>query len=583
MVERDNFAKNAESAPAHSAHHEEGQTDAPAVADNGQTAPRQASEDDGAEMLRKEIERLQEERDSFEAQYNMLVGKVAHMRTTLGDRLRLDAEELDRREQQIERLTSQVGQHEETVSTWREELRSAHKETERVTAEMDHMRTTVSQETSKETAVHKARWESRCEELQETINAQRIDMDRWECAFREERAQKTSLEERVQQLDVALEGSHDREAHLRESSDQSNAVARQLQQTLEELQIMQDREMQRTAGQMQAQVDAAEAELVTYKLRLQDAEAKLEDAGEASSRSVGLEQEVKEKNLLIGKLRHEAVILNEHLTVALRQLRRNSPEALVDRHLMTNLLLQFLAVPRTDAKKFEILRLIASVLKWDPEQRERAGLQRTDEGGRSYGFLGFGRKAARATPPSQKPASSDELIRHGEKFNDHTIGLSPMGKKRAECVTEMFSHGDKKVDAILVQDYKSSGKRIRPYETVKGLGKKLGIPVDYHCDRDDAKCAVKQIAHDVRKGAKRILVCWEHDALADIAALLGVEEMDYPSDRFDIVFQLFAGQVQAVYSEACPNIDAEYAGWVGTKHTHPKLVSGSSWAAGAGV
>lgn len=51
-----------------------------------------------------------------------------------------------------------------------------------------------------------------------------------------------------------------------------------------------------------------------------------------------LEAEVKEKNLLIGKLRHEAVILNDHLTKALKQLKKGKPEDTIDRYIMKLLL-----------------------------------------------------------------------------------------------------------------------------------------------------------------------------------------------------------------------------------------------------
>ena len=44
-----------------------------------------------------------------------------------------------------------------------------------------------------------------------------------------------------------------------------------------------------------------------------------------------MENEVKEKNLLIMKLRHEAVILNDHLTKALKQLKKGKPDDTVDR------------------------------------------------------------------------------------------------------------------------------------------------------------------------------------------------------------------------------------------------------------
>lgn len=157
---------------------------------------------------------------------------------------------------------------------------------------------------------------------------------------------------------------------------------------------------------MQDQVDKAEAALESHKLQLHDAQSQLAAAQEAAGRCGALEQEVKEKNLLIGKLRHEAVILNEHLTEALRQVRRDSSGTMVDRRLVTNLVLQFLAVPRADSKRFEILKLMASVLQWDEEEREKAGLQRAhDRGG--FRFLGFG--GAKPPPSPSRSGAGDEV------------------------------------------------------------------------------------------------------------------------------------------------------------------------------
>jgi hypothetical protein len=76
------------------------------------------------------------------------------------------------------------------------------------------------------------------------------------------------------------------------------------------------------------------------------------------------EKEVKEKNLLIGKLRHEAVTLNEHLTKALRILKKGRPEDNVDKQIITNYFLHFLGLDRSDPKKFEALQLISALLGW---------------------------------------------------------------------------------------------------------------------------------------------------------------------------------------------------------------------------
>ena len=50
---------------------------------------------------------------------------------------------------------------------------------------------------------------------------------------------------------------------------------------------------------------------------------------------------------------------------------------------MTNLLLQFLALDRSDPKKFQVLQVIAGMLQWSDEQKEKAGLSRPGASGSS--------------------------------------------------------------------------------------------------------------------------------------------------------------------------------------------------------
>ena len=116
----------------------------------------------------------------------------------------------------------------------------------------------------------------------------------------------------------------------------------------------------------------------TYESQINDLRKQVQTAEEASKaakasveatqkeleRALPFEKEVKEKNLLIGKLRHEAVTLNEHLTKALRILKKGRPEDNVDRQIITNYFLHFLAIDRSDPKKFEALQLISMLLGW---------------------------------------------------------------------------------------------------------------------------------------------------------------------------------------------------------------------------
>lgn len=46
------------------------------------------------------------------------------------------------------------------------------------------------------------------------------------------------------------------------------------------------------------------------------------------------------------------------------------------RQIITNYLLQFLSIDRSDPKRFQILQVIAGYLAWTDEQKEQAGLAR---------------------------------------------------------------------------------------------------------------------------------------------------------------------------------------------------------------
>ena len=50
-------------------------------------------------------------------------------------------------------------------------------------------------------------------------------------------------------------------------------------------------------------------------------------------------------------------------------------------------------------------------------------------------------------------------------------------------------------------------------------------------DRDDQDCVAKAVGKFADKSSQNILICWEHDALTDIAEALGVKKApDYPDD-----------------------------------------------------
>ncbi|KAG6834980.1 hypothetical protein H0H93_005946 [Arthromyces matolae] len=337
------------------------------------------TEDDPIAKLQRELERTREEKDTLATQYRNLLAKLTTMRTTLGNKLKQDAEELDRREQEVQHLTVQNEDLTSTVETLKNELIESHKESERSAKELDSMRSRALEENAQETILR----ERQLREAQTELEQCRIERDEWERSSLQEKTLSDDLKSSVETYKRELE--IEREARDRELAEleAEREKSLNLQSVLQDFQIAKDHELKQAVKDYESQLTQVTQSLAEFKHRALTAEIQLEESTTNASRTQELEKEVKEKNLLIGKLRHEAVILNEHLMEALRRLRRNSTDFNVDRRLVTNVLLSFLSTPRADSKRFEMLSLLATVLSWSDSEREKAGLQRVNYAAKS--------------------------------------------------------------------------------------------------------------------------------------------------------------------------------------------------------
>lgn len=127
---------------------------------------------------------------------------------------------------------------------------------------------------------------------------------------------------------------------------------------------MRRQELKKSVETYESQLNDLRKEVQAAEEASKAAKATVESTHKELERALPFEKEVKEKNLLIGKLRHEAVTLNEHLTKALRILKKGRPEDNVDKQIITNYFLHFLGLDRSDPKKFEALQLISALLGW---------------------------------------------------------------------------------------------------------------------------------------------------------------------------------------------------------------------------
>ncbi|KAH8103026.1 hypothetical protein BXZ70DRAFT_927733 [Cristinia sonorae] len=350
---------------------------------------------DPVQRLQHELQRTREEKDTLAAQYRNLLSKLTTMRTTLGNKLKQDAEELDRQEQLVQQLTAQNEDLSATVETLKTELISSNEEADRTSRELEAMRSRVFQENAQEAYQR----EREVRELQAELEQCRIDRDEWEHKAMQAQVVTEEARSTVETLRRDLE--IEREAREREITELQieREKCNNLQTVLEDFQKAKDHELQQAIKGHEAQLIQVTQSLAEFKHRALNAELQLEELNTSSSRTTELEKEVKEKSLLISKLRHEAVIMNDHLMEALRRLRRSSSDTNVDRRLVTNVLISFITTPRADPKRFEMLSLLASILSWNDDEREKAGLQRKGGVISSIGSSIWGR----ATSPTKGP------------------------------------------------------------------------------------------------------------------------------------------------------------------------------------
>lgn len=329
--------------------------------------------------VKVELEETEQNREHAHTQYTTLLGKVNTIRSQLGERLKADAAALEEARERIEEL--------ETSN------RTAHEENERLQKNVSKLNNDMDSRASEieilrsRTNTSTNNWARERDDLvkqearvREEYEAAKQAMQDWEILAIEERSRREVLEDRVQELEEQLSAQREAFQRVQGEADTQSSTVDGLQRALRDLQEERKRELREIVEQSQTQLDTLRAQTRAAEEAASEVKSQLETAQQELERTAPFEKEVKEKNLLIGKLRHEAVILNDHLTKALRFLKRGKPEDNVDRQIVTNHFLHFLQLDRSDPKKFQILQLIAALLGWDEQQREQAGLLRQGSG-----------------------------------------------------------------------------------------------------------------------------------------------------------------------------------------------------------
>lgn len=300
-----------------------------------------ASHTQEVSQLRTDLEESEAAKDHAETQYQNLLGRVEKIKQTLGDRLKRDKAELDEANQRIEELEAAN----EELKTANEDLNSGRRtleeEIRRLKGEVAEQgrelgglrsRTNLSQQNWLK---EKDDLAQQTAHLKQELEATAAAMGEWEVIAMEERSMRESLSDKVADLEEQVGSLREAYERVVNERDTHSKAVDGLQRALQEIQEARKRELREM-------VESSESLVAELKKRAQEAEEKAATA-EADKdvlvkeleRTVPFEREVKEKNLLIGKLRHEAIVLNDHLTKALKYIKKVKPEETIDRYAST--------------------------------------------------------------------------------------------------------------------------------------------------------------------------------------------------------------------------------------------------------
>ncbi|KAI4641212.1 hypothetical protein J4E93_008091 [Alternaria ventricosa] len=381
-----------------------------------------ANHEEEMRSLREELDEANEGKEHFETQYKNLLGRVNTIKTSLGDRLKADAARIEEFQSQIAELEEQTRELQENNNSLTEELAKLRQEKEAQASEIETLRSrsTLSQQN----------WIKERDELisreayarEEFENAKQAMQD-WEVLAMNERSLRENLAEKDAELRDQLESMREEYERAARDRDTNNQAVEGLQKALQEVQNLRKAELKKSVETYESQINDLRKQVQAAESASNAAKATLESTQKDLERALPFEKEVKEKNLLIGKLRHEAVTLNEHLTKALRILKKGRPEDNVDRQIITNYFLHFLSIDRSDPKKFEALQLISALLGWTDEQKEQAGLARPGTSSSSTGLRIPLSSPFRRTPStaSLSAAAADPMLMASSSSNKESL------------------------------------------------------------------------------------------------------------------------------------------------------------------
>ncbi|KTW31861.1 uncharacterized protein T551_01122 [Pneumocystis jirovecii RU7] len=328
----------------------------------------------------KKMKIILDEKTQLELQYRNFLGKLSTIKQGLEEKLKADSESLASNKKIIDQLKDENQELLKQISCLKEELFNVNNDCYEKSKEIIFLNERIEkleQEWANEKDIlYKQQYAS----IKDVEKYKKLSED-WKEIALEERMSKNDfkerleeLKEKVKDLENLLKQKHILNTELEKENTQNRQIIDEYEKKINEVIENHQNDIKQVTGELESQIGIFKDKNLELENYINKLVLEKEENEEKIKRLLLFEKEIKEKNLLIGKLKHEAVILNEHLVKTLKLLRKDNSEESIDKKLVTNLILSFITLPKNDTKRYEVLQLMSAFLHWTDEEKEHAGL-----------------------------------------------------------------------------------------------------------------------------------------------------------------------------------------------------------------
>lgn len=341
--------------------------------------------------LEQKLEEAETERDDAKQQLEDFLSKISSFKNVVRN-YKAAQEELEEMKEQLTQVASEKDEAKAELAATQEKYTDKDAEIKKLSGTISQLQTESSDlngecdRLSQQLTILRREFQAKDESFQDEKYSLENEMSRLAKKINEHKSEYNELE--LAKEEIAMENKNlalvieelkgkvdSKDAEVSQFTKMVDDITAKSESSIKELNSQSERQKAEYA-KVNELLQQAQAEIVKLSQINKQKEEQIAKLQEEASKLAELKEEVHSKQLIIGKLRHEAIILNEHLTKSLSMLKQqlSNTDNTVDRELISNVFLNFLQIPRGDTKKFEALLLISALLDWDEPRKVQAGL-----------------------------------------------------------------------------------------------------------------------------------------------------------------------------------------------------------------